>query len=154
MTDIDGFDDFAAALEAFAADVDDAAEEMDGAVDRGVETTARDVETATSIRAPKDTNRLANSYHTRKRALGDYIVGTTVDYAPPVEYGSAPHVIEADDADALHFQWQGEEVFFASVQHPGTPAQPHLRPALNEHDDELVENIVDEIEALLEHHLN
>lgn len=58
-------------------------------------------------------------------------VGSSADHARPVEFGSDPHTIEADQADSLHFEYEGEEVFVHSVEHPGTEAQPFLRPARN-----------------------
>lgn len=54
------------------------------------------------------------------------IVGTNVAYAPPVEYGSAPHVITGDP---LAFPGDdGETAFATRVEHPGTDPQPHVRP--------------------------
>lgn len=55
-------------------------------------------------------------------------VGTDVDYALPVELGSRPHVIESHGDYPLRDR-RGN-VFGRSVQHPGSPAQPFLRPAL------------------------
>ena len=55
-------------------------------------------------------------------------VGTHVPYAPPVEYGTAPHVITGDP---LAFPGDnGETVFTTRVQHPGTDPQPHVRPGM------------------------
>jgi len=65
------------------------------------------------------------------------IVGTNVDYAPPVEYGTAPHTITGDP---LAFPGEnGETVFATSVDHPGTPAQPHVRPGIAETEHQLAE---------------
>jgi hypothetical protein len=36
----------------------------------------------------------------------------------------------ARNAQALAFQWHGEQAFFASVHHPGTTGVPFLRDAL------------------------
>jgi hypothetical protein len=56
-------------------------------------------------------------------------VEATADYAAAVHEGSRPHIIRARRADALHFWWQGREVFRKSVFHPGTRARPFLRNA-------------------------
>lgn len=56
-------------------------------------------------------------------------VGASADHAKYVEFGTDPHTIEADDAEALHFEIDGESVFAQSVQHPGTKPQPFIRPA-------------------------
>lgn len=42
------------------------------------------------------------------------------------EFGTRAHPIAAHQPPAaLHFQWHGQEAFYRSVQHPGTP--PHNR---------------------------
>ncbi|MEU7170309.1 HK97 gp10 family phage protein [Micromonospora tulbaghiae] len=65
-------------------------------------------------------------------ALGLYVdVGTDVDYALPVELGSRPHVIESHDDYPLRNPKTGQ-VFGQRVNHPGTKAQPYLRPALDD----------------------
>lgn len=56
-------------------------------------------------------------------------VGTGVEYALPVELGSRPHVIESHGDWPLRNRRTGE-TFGRRVNHPGAPAQPYLRPAL------------------------
>lgn len=56
--------------------------------------------------------------------------GTDVEYALPVELGSRPHVIESHGDYPLRNPATGQ-VFGKRVQHPGTEAQPFLRPALD-----------------------
>ena len=56
-------------------------------------------------------------------------VGTDVDYALPVELGTRPHIIESHGDYPLR-DAHGN-VFGKRVQHPGTEAQPYLRPALD-----------------------
>lgn len=58
-----------------------------------------------------------------------WVVGTPVEYSIDVEYGTDPHTIRADDAEYLHFYIDGEEIFIKEVDHPGTQAQPYMRPA-------------------------
>lgn len=58
-----------------------------------------------------------------------WVVGTPVEYSIEVEYGTDPHTIRADDAEYLHFYVDGEEIFIKEVNHPGTQAQPYMRPA-------------------------
>ena len=52
-------------------------------------------------------------------------------YARYVHEGTRPHVIRARRASALHFYWEkmGREVWFRSVNHPGTRAVPFLTRA-------------------------
>jgi len=62
--------------------------------------------------------------------LGLYAdVGTDVEYALAVEYGTKPHVIESHGDYPLRDPRTGA-VFGKRVNHPGTQAQPFLRPSL------------------------
>jgi hypothetical protein len=51
-------------------------------------------------------------------------------YASYVEAGTGPHVIEAKNRTALHFEMGGEEVFARRVHHPGSRAFPFMGPAV------------------------
>jgi hypothetical protein len=62
-------------------------------------------------------------------------VSTDVPYWKYVEYGTAPHVITPKTKRALY--WEGAAHPVARVNHPGTAAQPFLRPALLTHRDQL-----------------
>jgi len=62
----------------------------------------------------------------------EWVVGTPVEYAPIVEYGSSRHTITPDDADVLRFEIDGDVIYTDEVQHPGTDPQPFFRPAVNE----------------------
>lgn len=57
-------------------------------------------------------------------------VGSDVEYSLPVELGSRPHIIESHGDYPLRNPRTGA-VFGKTVQHPGAPAQPFLRPALD-----------------------
>jgi len=55
-------------------------------------------------------------------------VGSNVEYAPVLEYGSAPHTITGNPY--LYFEnQQGQLIRKRSVNHPGTQPYPHWRPA-------------------------
>lgn len=91
--------------------------------------------------APERTGRLKrNIKATPVKFTGPYRAegGAEVDpaavpYAPIVRWGSRPHVIRARRAPALHFYWErvGHEVFFKSVNHPGTKPNPFMERALS-----------------------
>jgi hypothetical protein len=54
----------------------------------------------------------------------------TLDYAPHQNFGTeGPYVIEADEADALAFEVDGETVVVQAVLHPGVPATYYLTDA-------------------------
>jgi len=55
-------------------------------------------------------------------------IGTNVDYAPHVEYRTKAHLINVKQARVLS---DGKEIFGKTVRHPGTAAQPFLRPGLD-----------------------
>ena len=55
-------------------------------------------------------------------------VGTNVEYAGFVEYGTGPHTIRARNRQALY--WKGADHPVRSVRHPGNRPYPFLRPAL------------------------
>lgn len=62
---------------------------------------------------------------TGRLSAGDGVV----DYAAVVELGGRPHRITAHGNYPLRNAATGE-VFGHSVEHPGTPAQPYLRPGV------------------------
>jgi hypothetical protein len=70
-------------------------------------------------------------------ADGPYVdieTGAVDEHGAPIglftEVGTKPHIIEARDKQAL--SWPGAAHPVKRVHHPGTEAQPHLRPALHE----------------------
>lgn len=48
------------------------------------------------------------------------VIGTSLDYAVPVELGSKPHKITAKNGAALSFMVAGKGVVVRSVNHPGS----------------------------------
>jgi len=80
---------------------------------------------------PVDTGRLKGSLAPSVKREGKdivAIVGTNLEYAKPVEFGAGPHIIRPKNKRAL--MWPGARHPVAWVMHPGTKAQPYLRPAL------------------------
>lgn len=76
---------------------------------------------------PVDTGELKASIRTEHgQGYGRVWVGT--DHWRYVEYGTAPHIITPRDKQALF--WPGAQHPVARVHHPGTPAQPFMRPAI------------------------
>jgi len=101
---------------------------VDDAVDRNAvgplaEAIAEDAGDGAAI----DTGRLSESYGTEKPRQCERNVGSSLDYADHPEFGTDPHEIRPVHAEALW--WPGADHPVAVVQHPGTPAQPTLRPA-------------------------
>jgi HK97 gp10 family phage protein len=104
---------------------------MSDDVKRAVDRTRIDVQNEARRRAPVDTGRLRSSIVSRAEGSGrsvGYVIGTNVSYAAAVEYGTSPHVIKPVNKKALY--WPGAAHPVAQVNHPGTRAQPFLRPAI------------------------
>jgi len=79
--------------------------------------------------APVDTGNLRDSIHVEHEAPGRSRIAAYADYAAEVEYGTRPHVIEPNTKEAL--AWPGMVGGpYKKVHHPGTEAQPYLRPAV------------------------
>jgi hypothetical protein len=153
MTSIDGFDEFAALLDEFADDLDEIADKAAEVIDDGVQTTALQIEASAKRRARVKTGDLRADIKAIRLALGLYSVGSTKEYAPPIEYGSRPHVITPNGPYPLRFKVDGQWVATYKVNHPGHDAYPFLRPSLNEHRDDLIDNIQEEIESLIDSEL-
>jgi hypothetical protein len=98
------------------------------AITRYLHKLGREIQNDMERMAPVRTGRLrAGLYHEVNR--GQLRVGVrNVPYWSAVEYGSGPHEIRPVTAKALY--WPGARHPVNRVWHPGTPAQPFIRPAL------------------------
>jgi len=105
---------------------------------------ANDVVNALVRRVPVDTGFLKNSIN--YRVIGDVIEIYMADYGKYVEFGTPPHIIKAKDAKALKFNKNGKAIYATKVNHPGTRAQPFIRPTLR---NDLGGIILDNIERRL-----
>jgi hypothetical protein len=79
--------------------------------------------------APVDTGELQDSIRVEVVDWNTALVVADCDHAAATELGSAPHTITVRRAKVLANSETGQ-VFGKQVRHPGTPAQPFLRPAL------------------------
>ena len=106
--------------------------EIDAAIHNLLERIAVEIEADAKAGCPRDTGRLAESIDHEISGVGAGTVariGTNVDYALSVEFGSRPHIIRGNPYLAFEGR-DGETVIRREVHHPGTPEQPFLRPAL------------------------
>ena len=84
-------------------------------------------------RAPIKTGNLRGSIRVIVTMRGRLEIGPDVqiaEYAWDVEYGTKPHVIEAKPGKTLRFEAGGKVIYTKRVNHPGTAAQPYVRPAV------------------------
>lgn len=82
---------------------------------------------------PVDTGNLRANIKVVVLARGKLEIGPDTMMAPyawDVEYGTKPHVIEAKPGKVLKFQAGGKTVYTRRVNHPGTRAQPYVRPVI------------------------
>lgn len=80
------------------------------------------------LACPVDDGDLRDSIEPKQHGA-DARVHVGTDHWAPTEYGSLPHEIRSTGPWPLRNAKTGE-VFGQVVQHPGTPAQPFMRPAL------------------------
>ncbi|MFD7410150.1 HK97-gp10 family putative phage morphogenesis protein [Kitasatospora purpeofusca] len=109
----------------------DAIDRITGASREATKRAANDMVNHAKSLAPVDTGRLRSSIVAIPqggRFTYTVTIGTNVEYAADVEYGTAPHVIVPKDKKALW--WPGAAHPVARVNHPGTRAQPFMRPAI------------------------
>lgn len=92
------------------------------------EAIAEDVAVSARRRVPEDTGELRESIHVRHLADESLVIVGT-DHWAPTEYGSKPHKIRSTGNWPLRNRETGE-VFGREVNHPGTPEQAFMRPAL------------------------
>lgn len=82
---------------------------------------------------PVDTGNLKSSIKVVVMARGRIEIGPDTIQAPyawDVEYGTKPHIIEAKPGKVLRFQVGDRVVYTRRVKHPGTRAQPYVRPVV------------------------
>lgn len=151
MTRISGFQSAAEDFRDLADDLHEAADRVDDAVERGIQDTASEIQSQARINANTDSGSdLAKSLTVKHVDVFEWIVVAEADYAAAVEFGTQPHVITSNDGPLVFRGEDGELVFTNKVDHPGTPAQPFLRPALRTHQGDLAYNIARQIGELFE----
>src|SRR3954471_9372651 len=79
-------------------------------------------------RVPVRTGRLRQSISIQVHSHS-VVIGPHTDYDAFVEFGTKPHVIKAKNKKALMFFSGGQRIIVKEVHHPGTKAQPYVRPA-------------------------
>jgi HK97 gp10 family phage protein len=125
---------------------------------------AKLVETQAKKNAPFITGNLRKSIHVLEPASAGSlttIVEANANYAAVVEEGSRPHEIKPKNKNALrwkstaNFQMAGHNLSFKTmafamiVHHPGTKAQPYMKPAAEQIRPKILANITKAIAAEL-----
>ena len=89
---------------------------------------ARQIQNDAERMAAVKTGKLRSSLYHEVNGLTARIGVRNVPYWSTVEFGSGPHEIRPVTKKALY--WPGARHPVNRVWHPGTPAQPFIRPAL------------------------
>lgn len=84
-------------------------------------------------RVPERTGALKKDLRIKVGHMRWEIGPESVPYAMYVEHGTKAHVIRAKDAKALRFNGRNGPVFAKEVRHPGTRAQPYIKPAFDKY---------------------
>ena len=100
-------------------------------LDRALLEAGEKVRVRAVLLCPVDTGELRSSIRVQRLSRGVVAVGTNKEYAPYVEYGTGtlgdsavPHTSKQE------WRWQDEQGNWHTSH--GSPAQPFLRPAVNE----------------------
>lgn len=65
------------------------------------------------------------------------LIGTPLNYAVPVEFGSKPHDITPKSGKALHFVFHGVEIFAKRIHHPGMKGYFMFKDALDANKEQI-----------------
>jgi len=96
---------------------------------QATESTVRSGATVASSKIPVDSGRAKNELKVSKINRFTWALISGVKYSSAIEFGTEAHTITPTDAEALY--WEGADHPVKKVEHPGTPAQPYMRPALS-----------------------
>lgn len=123
---------FESNMRQIAAEIENRTQQFDQEARQIVMRSTLNAESEAKQRAPVQTGNLRSSIGSRFKNGGlTGIVEATAAHAAFVEFNTRPHVIRAKRAKFLRFKKGGTYHFRKSVQHPGTTAQPFMRPALD-----------------------
>ena len=113
--------------DAFKKKLQDLAAEYPEVMDQALDDTADAMSLDAQRMVPVDTGRLRASINVKRDFLIKAI-GTNVEYATDVEFGTGPHEIVAKNKKVLANKKKGI-IFGKKVKHPGSKPRPYMRPA-------------------------
>lgn len=117
-------------IDSLAEALRDTGQQADATTMSVLQNSANYLKSEMEARVPVRTGKLRQSIQIR--ILNQkVIIGPDTDYANFVEFGTAPHEIKPKNKKALAFRVGGKTVIVKSVHHPGTKAQPFVRPAFD-----------------------
>jgi len=117
------------AIESLGVAIEEYSEDLTNELKVAMVDTVTSIEKYAKHRCPVDTGNLRASITPEVDGFKEGSVGTNVEYAMAVEYGSRPHDIRPREKKAMRFEKGGHEIFAKRVKHPGSQPQPFLEPA-------------------------
>jgi hypothetical protein len=113
-----------------------------------VKETAFEVQNLAQRYAPVDEGELEGSISAEGTAHPlTWEINVYAGHGAHVEYGTGPHIIRPRKGKYLRFVVNGKVVFAKIVRHPGTAAQPYLRPAVSQSRPRFERRIADTIKG-------
>lgn len=123
--------------------------DSDAIIEKGLLRGAERVCADAKLRCAVSSGALRNSIHTEKTAPLTVAVGTNLEYAVPVEYGTGTKGDPAVPHTQKGFwRWQDEEGNWHTSH--GQAAQPFLRPAAAAQKDNVMKDVNDVIRSALD----
>ena len=131
--------------EEFDSELSDAADDLADRVERNAPRGETDREWDDGS---DDRERLADSIEINRLGDAEYEVHVAAEHAVYVATRTEPHQITPDDADALHFFVDGQEIFTSLVNHPGTEANDFLENSVDATRPELIGRLRNVVETV------
>lgn len=117
------------------------------------ETTGAFLTDETTSITPKDKGLLQQSIQPYVEPVGRFgvsaVVGTSLNYAVPVEVGSKPHDIVPKNGKVLAFMMRGVPVFAKKVHHPGTKGYFMFTRAFEANINQITDSFVRTVDNIL-----
>ena len=146
MRIIEKFEDFGPITLAMLAEKFSAVED---AVDLALDLGASDIETEAVMLCPTDAGELAQSIKKNKVGELNYEIGSHLEYAASVEFGSRPHWApkKAIEEWAMRkgLDEAAAEMIWISIGVKGTQAHPFLRPAFQKYKEPIIKQVIEAI---------
>lgn len=119
---------------------------IENAVSKEIRDTIYKVERQGKELAPIDTGDLRGSITTEGGGL-EYAVDSNLEYAPYMEFGTSPHIIEGNPL--LVWEENGETIYRHRVNHPGNEAYLYLKKAFDTQTNGLEDRLLEAIDKVL-----
>ena len=126
------------------------AKELTEALNESRQKIERDAKSNAPVNKSFGGGNLRQSIRSRMEAFGRAVVEAGASYASHVEFGTKPHTIRSRGNYPLRDKRTGQ-VFGRVVNHPGTKAQPFMRPAVSDNENWVNDRFQGAVEKVFGH---